>query len=334
MPHLSVLAPGQLTTVQDAGRWGSQGLGVSPGGAADTLALRVGNWLAGNAEDAAALEITWAGPCLAFAGDTLIALTGAAAEAACGGAPVPGWCPVWMAAGSVLEIAVLSAGARAYLCVQGGIQVASVLGGRGTDLRNHFGGLDGRPLVRDDTLVLMPQPRRYPHLHAALAQCTSGFAAPSWQVSMWRDTAQPSAAPIRLLPGPDQERLSPGQYAALFSTHFEVQARSDRQALRLGGPTLDLRVARRRSAGVCRGVLQLPPDGHPILLLSDYQTTGGYPVIGVAAGIEAPRLAQLRPGDRLHFRPCTLADAHRLLAERERRLGVIRREVTARWTAG
>lgn len=333
MPHLSVLAPGQLTTVQDAGRWGSQGLGVSPGGAADPLALRVGNWLAGNTGEAAALEITWAGPRLAFTGETLIALTGAETEARCGGAPVPGWRPVWIAAGSVLAIGALSAGARAYLCVQGGIQVAPVLGGRGTDLRNRFGGHDGRPLTRGDTLVLAPQPRRYRHLYAALAARPSGFAAPPWRVSMWRDSARPSAAPIRLLPGPDQERLSPGQHAVLFSAGFEVQTRSDRQALRLGGPVLDLRVPQRRSAGVCRGVLQLPPDGHPILLLADHQTTGGYPVIGVAAAIETPRLAQLRPGDRLHFEPCTLADAHRLLAEREQRLAVIRREITARLAA-
>ena len=334
MPHLTVLAPGQLTTVQDAGRWGSQALGVSPGGAADTLALRVGNWLAGNTGDAAALEITWTGPRLTFSADTLIALTGATPAAVCAGAPVPAWCPVWIAAGSLLEIGALDAGARAYLCVQGGIQVPTVLGGRGTDLRNRIGGLDGRPLVRHDTLALAPQPRCYPRLHAALARSPCGFSAPPWQVSRWRDGTRPSSTPIRLLAGPQRAGLDPGAQRALFSKHFSVLAQSDRQALRLQGPPLALRGADQRSAGVCRGVLQLPPDGRPILLLADYQTTGGYPVIGVAAGLEAPRLAQLRPGDALRFQPCTLAAAHRLLAEREQRLAVIRHEVTARWTAG
>ncbi len=330
MRHLSVLAPGQLTTVQDGGRRGLQGLGVTPGGAADTLALRVGNWLVGNPAGAAALELTWTGPQLAFAAETLIALTGAAADAHCGGSPVPGWRPVWMAAGSRLSIGALSGGARAYLCVQGGIRVPPVLGGYGTDLRGRFGGLNGRALARGDRLDLAAQPPRYPRLRAGLA-AGAGFSAPAWQVSMWRDNTSPDAAPIRLLPGADQPRLSVADRTTLFSSTFGVLPESDRQGLRLAGTALHLTVPRRRSAGVCPGVMQLTPDGRPILLLADCQTTGGYPVIGVAARIDQPRLAQLRPGDRVRFTDCHLAEAHRLLALRERRLALIQRELTARW---
>lgn len=331
MPSLTVLAPGQLTTVQDGGRWGLQAQGLTPGGAADTLALRVGNWLVGNPDTTAALELTWTGPRLRFEQDTLIALTGAAAAATCGGTPVPGWRPVWIAAGRELAIGALSAGARTCLCVHGGIRVPPVLGGRGTDLRNRFGGLTGRALARGDCLPLGPQRVLYPRLRAALAGAGSGVAAPPWQVSMWRDSTRPDAAPIRLLPGPDQARLTPEDRAALGSGPFLVLPQSDRQALRLAGPALHFVTERRQSAGVCRGVLQLPPDGHPILLLVDHQTTGGYPVIGVAATVEGPRLAQLRPGDGLHFTPCGLAEAQQLLAERERRLAVIRLELAARW---
>jgi antagonist of KipI len=81
---------------------------------------------------------------------------------------------------------------------------------------------------------------------------------------------------------------------------------------------------------VCFGVLQLPPDGHPILLLADHQTTGGYPVIGVVASVERTRLAQLKPGDSLRFVPCGQEEAHRLLQERERRLMTIRHELAWR----
>lgn len=137
MHQLKILRGGQLSSVQDAGRPGFQALGVTPGGALDTVALRVGNWLVGNAGHQAAIEITWAGPRIGCTEDTLIAATGAAAAAlSCAGVPVPGWRPVWIRKGGVLEIGQVTEGARLYLCVQGGIDAPAVLGGLGTDLRN------------------------------------------------------------------------------------------------------------------------------------------------------------------------------------------------------
>jgi len=56
-----VIEPGPLTTVQDLGRYGYQHYGVPVAGAMDGFALRVANFLAGNREDAACLEITLTG---------------------------------------------------------------------------------------------------------------------------------------------------------------------------------------------------------------------------------------------------------------------------------
>ena len=327
---LKVLRGGQLASVQDGGRPGLQALGVTPGGALDLVALRVGNWLVGNAGTLPAIEMTWAGLQVSFTADTLIALTGAVAPVTCDEVPVPFRRPVWVRQGAVLRMGQVRDGARVYLCVQGGILTPAVLAGQGTDLRNRFGGHQGRALRAGDTLALAPQQERYPRLRARL-QCTgAGLVSPSWEVSLWRDDAAPGGTPIRLLAGPHQSGLGRAGLRALHSARFRVQPQSDRQALRLQGVALRAQHEPLRSAGVCFGVLQLPPDGHPILLLADHQTTGGYPVIGVAASVERSRLAQLRPGDDLSFVPCGLEEAQRLLREREQRLGVMRDELAWR----
>ena len=317
---LKVLRGGQLSSVQDLGRMGLQALGVTPGGALDRVALRVGNWLVGNAESLAAIEMTWTGLQVRFTEDTLIALTGAPAEVSCESVPVPFWRPVWIRNGGVLRMGQVLNGARVYLCVQGGIITPPVIGGLGTDLRNRFGGHEGRALTAGDVLAVGPQQDLYPRLRGRLHRSPVGLVSPPWQVSMWRDSDTPCDRSIRLLAGRHQSGLGPEGVQALHSEAFRVLPQSDRQALRLQGPALPAGPDRHLSAGVCFGVLQLPPDGHPILLLADHQTTGGYPVIGVAASIERTRLAQLRPGDTLRFVPCGQDEAHRLLQERERRL--------------
>lgn len=141
---LRILRPGQLTTVQDLGRWGKQRYGVVVGGAMDPLALRVANILVGNDEGAAALEMTLLGPTLQFDSPALIALCGGEFRARLGEQPLPLWRPIEVPPGSVLECGAASAGCRGYLAVAGGFDVPLVLGSRSTYLQGKFGGHEGR----------------------------------------------------------------------------------------------------------------------------------------------------------------------------------------------
>ncbi|MBA3823352.1 MAG: hypothetical protein H0X24_05510, partial [Ktedonobacterales bacterium] len=111
-------------------------------------------------------------------------------------------------------------------------------------------------------------------------------------------------------------------YAALVSTMHQVDPRSDRMGVRLqgqggaatgGGNVL--------SAGVPRGAVQVPPDGNPIVLLADHQTTGGYRVPAVVISADQWQIAQLRPGDAVRFVATTRRMA--LLAWRERQAAII-----------
>jgi biotin-dependent carboxylase-like uncharacterized protein len=286
---LHVLAPGLLTTVQDAGRTGLRHLGVGSAGALDPFSYRAANLLVGNRRGEAALEITLVGPTLRFDFAARIALTGAECEAFVDDVPIPGLRRVDLPAGATLRIGPCRRGARAYLAVAGGIDVAPVLGSRATDLRAGFGGFAGRALRSGDVLPLDP----LSDTGSASLGIASRWIDPRPTLDLSRD------AVAQVLPGRDE--LS--RPDALFDSRWCIAAASDRQVLRLEGPSLALAQPREcTSEPLVPGTIQLPPEGQPLLLLADAQTVGGYPVIGIVASADLARLAQCRPGESLHLR--------------------------------
>lgn len=311
-----VLAPGPLTTVQDAGRDGWRHLGVARAGALDPAMAALANRLVGNAASAAVLELTLVGPTLQVLHPIRIALCGAKVTARFEGATgeatvIPGGRPVELPAG-ILRVGPLRDGARAWMAIGGGIDVAPVLGSRSTDLRGGFGGVEGRPLQRGDVLELATPP--------ALA-CV-GPVIPAWWVEPGAD--DPPGAPIRYRPS----SLPGGRLFA--NAHWRVSPLSNRQGLRLEGTPVPGPAADGISAPVAPGTVQLPPDGQPIVLLADAQTVGGYPRLGHVIAADLPRLAQMRPGDALRFAPCDAATAARLACAARARMARIGLMIEAR----
>lgn len=312
---IEVLKPGGLLTVQDLGRIGQAGIGVARAGALDAWAAMVANLAVGNPPDAPLLEATLVGPVLRFSGAVVVAACGAETPALAGGRPV-GFKP-----GDVLDCSALSRGARLYLAVAGGLRVPLVLGGRGTHVTARFGGLQGRPLRAGDQLGL------------------AGEARPPGGEVRWRLAApvlppmKKAVVELRLVPGPDWARLfkrhAPGgAVRAVEARRFTVGVKSDRMGARLSGEPFavpgggdDL------SRPVVAGTVQLPPDGHPIVLLGEGQTLGGYPQLGHVATADLPKLAQCRPGAEIVFKVVDVAVAQqarlRLAADLARlRLGL------------
>jgi antagonist of KipI len=115
--------------------------------------------------------------------------------------------------------------------------------------------------------------------------------------------------------GPD-ERTTASAFEQLLATTWVVGGRSDRQGIRLDGPTVtDAGSSAMLSQGVTWGTVQLPPDGAPIVLLADHQTVGGYPVIGVVISADRRLLGQLGPGDEVRFTETSVADAQRAIRQ-------------------
>ena len=117
-----------------------------------------------------------------------------------------------------------------------------------------------------------------------------------------------------------------GEFASsVFDHEFEISPHSDRMGLRLSGPVLTRAGGQELlSTAVMPGTIQVPPDGHPIVLAADCQTIGGYPRAGHVITADLPTLGQLRPGDFVRFVEVDLATAHDALAEQEYNLRLLR----------
>jgi len=307
-PLLRVEAPGLLTTVQDGGRWGHQWDGMVVAGAMDPFAASVANGLVGNGRGAAVLEITLLGPVLRALADLRLALCGGDLSPAVDGLPVPLWKTMTLREGQTLAFGRRRTGARVYLAVAGGLVVPVVLGSRATFLRGQIGGFAGRCLQVGDVLE-------------GVSQC------PTPTERGLRPAEVPAyalPAVLRVLPGPHLPAFTDAGRDTFFSATYTVSPQSDRQGYRLAG----LAVARTDAGDILSeamplGGVQVPPDGQPILLMADRQTTGGYPLVGVVLSADQPRAGQLAPGDPVRFQAVDLAAAHDLAMRQERWLRVV-----------
>jgi biotin-dependent carboxylase-like uncharacterized protein len=290
---LRVHSPGPLATIQDLGREGYQHQGVPVSGAMDEVACEIANRLLGNAPNAACIEITAGGAAFEALAPCVVAITGADLGATLSGRPLLLWMSTFVRAGQRIEFEGRQAsGARAYLALAGGIDVPLALGSRSTYLPGGFGGLAGRALREGDVLKTQDVKRKTDDARIA------GRTWPS---------PPDYAPPIRLLPGPHADWFD---LDALTTQPWRVSATSNRIGLRLdGAPLPQLAQHELASFGVFPGVIQVPPDGQPILLMADAQPTGGYPVVAVAIRADLHRAAQTLPGDALCFAWTTQEDA-------------------------
>jgi antagonist of KipI len=299
---IRVKIPGMFSTIQDLGRYGYAHLGISPAGAADRLSLRIANLLAGNQENAPALEMTLLGATLEFDERRIVALAGADCDAKVGTNAVPLGEAVEVPAGGVLKCGGMRTGARSYLAVRGGFDVPVVMGSAATDVRGQFGGFEGRRLRAGDVLSASDAQiggarRLKPGVPDAVSR---------------HDT-------VRVTRGAQQEWFGPEALEALFSCPYSISDQSDRTGLRLKGEALRPREhAQLLTDGIPLGAMQVPQDGQPIILFVDQQTTGGYPKIANVIMADMHHIGQLRPHEQVRFYEVSIPQAITLLKEQER----------------
>jgi biotin-dependent carboxylase-like uncharacterized protein len=295
---LNIIRAGLQTTVQDQGRNGLRGQGVSLGGALDAPALYAANLLVGNRGTDAGLEVTLGECTVEFTRDGWMALTGAGCDAYLDKQRIwTGWnYPV--RAGQRLVLYRPKRGMRSYLAVSGGIDVPKVLGSRSTDLTGGFGGLDGRKLNDGDVLPL-GEVRHVPQKSQGIKQLLFNNY-------------------IRVLPGPEYQEFSPEEQEFFWRTPWHLSPQSNRMGYRLNGHSLRRNSSREMFAhGLLPGVIQVPHGGQPIVLMADAQTTGGYPRIACVIEADLYHLAQIRLGEPIHFIRCTLAEAQQAYKEQK-----------------
>lgn len=300
---IEVVTAGALTTVQDRGRYGCLRWGVGTAGAMDGLALAAGNILLGNDEGCAAIEVQVFPFRVRFNEDCPFALTGADCLAKLDGVPLVPWCAHEARAGQELQLSAPPPGAlrasRAYICLPGGVDVPVVLNSRSTQLRGAFGGLGGRALQKGDLL----RAARTSGTRAARI----GLLPPGVALPRERD----GCLAVRVLPAAEYASYTEASHAAFWRNPWKITPQSDRYGYRLAGdePLKPVAPMEMRSHGIVPGVIQVPPDGQPIVQMRDAQPTGGYPKIGTVIEADLWRLGQAPIGSRIRFVETTWDEA-------------------------
>lgn len=319
---IGVRKPGLSTTVQDAGRNGHYDVGIPPSGALDQYSLAAANLLVGNPAGAAVLECVYLGPELVFGQDAVVAVAGAAMVPKVDGEERPVWESFPVAAGQTLSFGYLTAGARAYLAVSGGIDVPEVLGSRSTYALGALGGFGGRPLAEGDELPV------------GSAAGTPGLVVPEdLRPTLSKDVE------VRVMMGLYDHRLTDGGRATFLGTTWTLTPTADRIGFRYKGEKLET-VDREPPFGAGQdpsnivdapypiGSIQVPGSVEPIILHRDAVSGGGYMMIATVLSGDLDVVAQCAPNTRTRFVAVDLDEALAIRAERRKRLAALTEAVT------
>lgn len=302
MANLYITYLAGVATVQDLGRPGYRTLGVPVSGALDLTSVSYANALVGNDVSAALIELVGSIRVKADR-DLLVAVTGGLPKVYVDQYEVPSWRPVYLKSGRELAVRPSDRGNVYYVAVAGGIECESVLGSRSTYVRGGFGCL-GRPLRAGDVLT------------SAEVDVESLWSRvynlrPVFNI----DEKLPrggGAVVLRATRSIHAEQLQ--DLSTLLNSEYVVTLESDRMGYRLDGPPLESasKLGRLPSIPTDRGYVQIPPDGKPIVLMSDAQTTGGYAVALHVVPPDLDLLAQTRPGGKVRFVEVSIKDAENL----------------------
>ncbi|WP_215699080.1 biotin-dependent carboxyltransferase family protein [Clostridium sp. MCC353] len=316
---IKILTPGMFTTVQDAGRRGYQSSGFSQAGVMDTSSYRAANLLVDNEADEAVLEIMMLGPSIEFGEDEVIAVTGAPVEPQINDRPVSMNRALQVKRGDVLKFGYPKSGRYAYIAFAGGLDVQPVMGSRSTHTKSLLGGFRGGRLEAG-ALIRLRNPRK--RLRRMNKRDLS-----DWKDIYKEEPVKPSSELLRVIMGPQEDYYTKEGIKTFLNTEYKIHVDSDRMGYRLEGePVEAVQGVDIISDGIAFGAVQITPDGMPIIMLADRQTTGGYAKIANVISVDIPRLVQLRTNEKVRFTACSVEVAQRLYRARQEEFERIKNE--------
>ena len=300
---MTVIKQGFQDLVQDLGRDGYTHIGISPTGAADKVSMKIANLFLGNHINDAVLEITLFGGTYLFDMPTTICLSGSHFPAKIRGDEVPFNKPITIQKGDILSIGGSISGARCYLAVQDGFNVADLLGSSSTHVMSKSGGFRGRNLQKKDQLAYNEPEKRYFPIDR------------KFPIDYNRSI-------IRATPGLQHSLFDKPTQELFFSKEYTVSHQSNRMGIRIHGPKIQKRTSEDMiTEGLPLGAVQVTGNGDSIITFVDHQTTGGYPKIANVIAADMHKVGQLRPGDVFTFELITMDKAETLYLAQE---GILR----------
>ena len=296
---IHIIKKGLLDTIQDHGRYGYQHLGINPNGVMDFVSMRLANALTGNKAQEAVIEMHWPAPIIQFQQNTCFAITGAGVIAYLDDTVlVENNKTCFANAGSKLSFQKKLSGARLYLAVRGGFDLHPWLNSNSTHIQlNHGGAI----LKSGDTL-----PYKF-----SFENTESANSSLPWHV---QSPIILSDKIIHFTTGQEWLLIDEVGRNRFQQSLYQIDQNSNRMGYRLHGESVHLSVSTELiSTAVTKGTIQLLPNGQPLILMADHQTTGGYPRMGHVISADIPKLAQFVPGDTIQFKAISIAEAHNRL---------------------
>ena len=295
--YFEIIRAGINTTFQDKGRNNLYHIGIPFSGAMDNRNYLLANRLVGNKSDLPVIEFAYQGPLLRYYGDKItIVLTGDVIfKIRKKDIEIEGNCyeSYQLENGDEIDILSTNKSVYGYLAISGEFNLKFQWGSCSTNTKAYIGSNDGKKLENNQKLIVSKintnqQKKKTNYLNSKVEN-------------------------IRVIKGTNFDYFSEKGKSNFFEKEFTVSKLSDRMGMRLNGPEIENIVNTNiKSEGLLKGVIQVPADGNPIIMLSDHGTIGGYPKIGVVASVDYDRLVQISPGSKIKFKEIDLSDAQTL----------------------
>ena len=295
--YFEVIRAGINTTFQDKGRNNLYHIGVPFSGAMDNRNFLLANKLVGNKLDLPAIEFAYQGPLLRYCGDKInIAITGDVIfKLKKKDNEIDGNCyeTYRLDHGDKINILSTNKSVYGYLAISGEFDIRSQWGSYSINTKANIGSNDGKKLDNGQKLNISKinsnqEKKKINYFNSKIEN-------------------------IRVIKGTNFNYFSEEGKKIFFEKEFTVSKLSDRMGMRLEGSKIENIVNTNiKSEGLLKGVIQVPADGNPIIMLSDHGTIGGYPKIGVVVSADYDRLVQISPGSKIKFREIELSDAETL----------------------
>ncbi len=300
--YFEILRPGINTTIQDYGRNHLYHIGVTVSGAMDLRNHKIANALVSNSSDVASIEFAYQGPLLKLKnGKINFAITGDIAfniirknliveEGKC-------YQNYILESEEQLDILSTKKSVYGYLAISGGIKLEKFWNSYSVNTKANIGPNNGNKFSLNEKIFIK-------NLDNNLL---------TKKKINYKNLQNNS---IRVIKGTNFNYFSEVSQKKFFKEEYLITNLTDRMGMRLKGSVLEnIKFTNIKSEGLIRGVIQVPADGNPIILLNDHGTIGGYPKIGVIISADLDRVTQLPPGTSIKFEEVNLEQAENLFKD-------------------
>ncbi len=295
--YFEVMRAGINTTFQDLGRKNLYHIGIPFSGAMDNRNFILANAIAENKENIPVIEFAYQGPLLRFKGEKVnFNITGNVSfNLIKKEEQIEGNCyqNYTLEDGDQLDILSTNKSVYGYLAISGNFDVQFQWNSCSINTKANIGANDGKKIEKDQLIRILDSHscnsiRKLEYINSKIEN-------------------------IRVIKGTNFNYFSDESKKTFFEQNFTVTKLTDRMGMRLEGPKIENIVDTNiKSEGIIKGVIQVPADGNPIIMLSDHGTIGGYPKIGVIISADYDKLVQITPGSKIKFKLVELLEAETL----------------------